>query len=340
LLHLDGEDRAGKLAVDADGPERLDRTGDGHGAGRLAQLRHRHLDRHDPLLGRGPRGGVVVAAAGDKGAGEHDRRHDEEGTAGGRHGSLHRRSRAGGTVTERLGGIRKTYAQPRAGVATPSRATLSNGVIRPETPRARRPYVPPRSIWRVFVKVARPGLAALALMAALVPPALAQGADSPEALGRRVLAGFEARRPAAFDSLVPDAEPREVVAMAAENDWPLRPGQAEVLSRAGDRAVLRITGVPVWGNTGDETIISRMFSGLYEAGRADGGWRLERRIPVDEANHRRAQALDVVIEPGRGLRVRDSLAIEVGGGNGWWAYLNHAVRLDTVRLDGRAADFR
>ncbi len=190
------------------------------------------------------------------------------------------------------------------------------------------------------MNVARPGLATLALMAALAPPALAQGADSPEALGRRVLAGFEARRPAAFDTLVPDAEPREVVAMAAENDWPLRPGEAEVVSRSDDRAVLRITGVPVWGNTGDETIISRMFSGLYEARRADGGWRLERRIPVDEANHLRAQALDVVIEPGRGLRVRDSLAIEVGGGNGWWAYLNHAARLDTVRLDGRAADFR
>lgn len=187
---------------------------------------------------------------------------------------------------------------------------------------------------------ARTGLAALGLLATVTSRAPAQGADSPAALGRLVLERFEARQPAAFDSVVPDEGLRQVMAWAAESNWPLTPGEAEVVSETADRAVLRITGVPVWGNSGDETIVSQMFSGLFEASRQDGVWRLGRRLPVDAANRLRAQALDVVIEPGLGLRVRDSIDLEVGGEHGWWAYLNHAVRLDTVRLDGRPADYR
>jgi hypothetical protein len=187
---------------------------------------------------------------------------------------------------------------------------------------------------------ARACLAVLGLLAAVSTSAPAQGADTPAALGRLVLERFQARQPAAFDSVVPDEAPRQAMAWAVEGEWPLTPGESEVLSETADRAVLRITGVPVWGNSGDETIVSQMFSGLFEASHENGVWRLGRRLPVDAANRLRTQALDVVIEPGRGLRVRDSIELEVGGEHGWWAYLNHAARLDTVRLDGRPADYR
>lgn len=188
-----------------------------------------------------------------------------------------------------------------------------------------------------------PGAGDVRAQAASVPAAdslFQTGAPSPAALARAVLERFAAGSTGAFDSIYPFPRGRGLVAYAAGRDLPRRPGVGRVVWTRGDRAVLALSGHVGFGNSGDETIFAEGFSGLYEARRGEGGrWMFIRRLPLDSAGRIRAQALDVTLAPGEGLRVIDTLDIAVTSGYGFATRLNHAVRLSSVRLGGRPADF-
>ncbi len=69
-------------------------------------------------------------------------------------------------------------------------------------------------------------------------------------------------------------------------------GLSNVIRTDGQRAVLLLSGVPLTGNSGDDTILGIGFSGVYEAQGAGGRWTLGRRIPLEELGQALTLAYD------------------------------------------------
>ena len=111
-------------------------------------------------------------------------------------------------------------------------------------------------------------------------------------------------------------------------------GLGRVLWRDAQRAVLLLTGIVKADNGGDESNLVRHFSGLYEARAHDGSWSIVRQLPIDTLNYIRRQSLQVVLTPGKGIVVADTLGIAIGGRWGFAARLNNDVKISRLRLDG------
>ena len=181
----------------------------------------------------------------------------------------------------------------------------------------------------------RSGLACFWLLAPFV--AAAQS-NSPEELARALAQAFTAGDLQRFERLCPDPDAVELLEYAIKQKLSRRSGSARVIWRSGRRAILLLSGYPLTGNSGDDTIYARDLSGFYEAIRNANRWNVTRRIPIDEDNRILSQDLDVEVEPGQGLKVRDVLMLRVRSQYGFAACLNHRARLSQVRLNGRRVD--
>jgi hypothetical protein len=162
-------------------------------------------------------------------------------------------------------------------------------------------------------------------------------ATTPGALVEMILERLVAGTAEAFDSIHPDEDARRLVRAAREQGIPLRAGAGRVLAVEGERAVVLLSAHAEFTNSGDETILARAFSDLFEAYRAAGGWRLGDRVPMDAGNRILAHSIGVEVQPGVGLVVRDTMEVEVGSRYGFRARLNHRARIDGVTVDGREA---
>jgi hypothetical protein len=180
--------------------------------------------------------------------------------------------------------------------------------------------------------------AAAVVFALLAPLAPFRGSPSPSALAQEVSARFASAEPESFAEVFPFPRGRELVASAARDRELRFAGEPRVVRQKGDRAVLLLGGIVQTGNTGDDTILSRGFSGLYEARLAGGRWALAREIPIDEGNRILAHDLQVMVSPKLGLKVRDDMSIRVGAPYGFAVRLNHAASISSVELDGRTAE--
>ncbi len=169
----------------------------------------------------------------------------------------------------------------------------------------------------------------------------AQGsAPTAAALARQVLSTLETRQAEQFSQIYPDADGEQLVNWADEYDWPLVGAAAEVVRADSNRALLYLAGYPRMGNAGQESALGRLFTGLYEAARGPDGWRLVRRVGIEMDNEIDAQTLTVMLQPGEGLHVRDTLDISVNDPGGFWVYLNRAIRIDSVSVAGAALPYR
>ncbi|HET9984127.1 MAG TPA: hypothetical protein VFQ38_11090 [Longimicrobiales bacterium] len=164
------------------------------------------------------------------------------------------------------------------------------------------------------------------------------GAPTPDSLLSLLRARFESGSADAFDSVYVDAAGRRFVRAAAEAKEPRRWGAGRVVWRDGDRAVLLVAGTAGDGTGADRTNGARHFSGLYEAARSGGLWRLGAAVAMDSAARILAQGVVVRIVPGERLDVLDTLDVQLRGPLGFAALLSDGARLSAVRVDGRPAE--
>jgi hypothetical protein len=200
--------------------------------------------------------------------------------------------------------------------------------------------VPPRNVRRRAGTTAVLGLVFGMGTAAGVPGLVDEEPRpaSPEALAATVMELLVSGDPEAFDRIFPSEEGRSFVRSAREQDIPLVPGGSRVLRSSAGEATLLLAAHPALGNSGDETIYSRLFSGLYRAVLDDRGWRISHRVPMDGENRITRQMLHVELDPGHGLWIHDTLEVEVGSREGFWAHLNHRAQLESVSLEGSEVD--
>ena len=108
-------------------------------------------------------------------------------------------------------------------------------------------------------------------------------------------------------------------------------GLSSVIGTDGQRAILLLSGVPLTGNSGDDTILGIGFSGVYEALTEGGRWKLGRRIPLEDLGQILAHRLKVSVRPGHGVDVEDRMRIRVKGRNGFAVRLNHKAVMQPVK---------
>lgn len=138
-----------------------------------------------------------------------------------------------------------------------------------------------------------------------------------------------------FAAAYPFREARDLVSGLAREGVERSKGLSSVIRTNENRAVLLLSGVPLTGNSGDDTIYSMGFYGPYEADLQDGHWRLVRRIPLEEMGQILSQAIEVSVRPGSGVDVVDRITIRTKGVNGFATRLNHRAQLRRVETGGR-----
>lgn len=163
--------------------------------------------------------------------------------------------------------------------------------------------------------------------------------STPQDLARLVLQQFASGSAEEFNAMVPDPGAQAVVQRAVKAKAERQGNLGQVVWQDTDRAVLLLTGTVVVKNSGEETTGSRGFSGLYEAAKSGGTWKITRRMPIDEDNHILSQDVRCTIAPGEKIDVQDDVAISVGGNYGFAVRLNDRAKLSDVKLDGLPVKF-
>lgn len=130
-----------------------------------------------------------------------------------------------------------------------------------------------------------------------------------------------------FASLYPFREAQSIHAGFVKSKTDRVAGLSNVIQSDKSKAVLVLSGIPLTGNSGDDTIYGMAFSGLYEAVPDNGRWRLERQIPLDTQAQILFHHLKVVVRPGSGLDIEDRMRVHVGTSNGFTARLNPRAKL-------------
>ena len=162
---------------------------------------------------------------------------------------------------------------------------------------------------------------------------------TPQELAALVIQKFASASADEFDRIDPDSEARSVVQRALRQKAERRGNLDRVIWQDSDRAVLLLTGTVVARESGEETTGSREFSGLYEAARSDGAWKLVRRMPIDLDNRILSQAVQCTIVPGQQISVRDRVGISIGSAYGFAVRLNDRAKLVQVKVNGTPAKF-
>jgi hypothetical protein len=162
----------------------------------------------------------------------------------------------------------------------------------------------------------------------------AQAQSSAQELADRVSQQWAGGSEAAFSAVYPFPEGRQIHSSILRAKIQVVKGLSSVIAADERQATLLLSGVPLTGNSGDDTIDGMGFSGVYESVSEGGSWRLERQIPLEDLGAILSHRLVVLVRPGKGLEVEDRLLVLVKGGNGFAARLNHGAKLESVRAGG------
>ncbi|MCB1023151.1 MAG: hypothetical protein KDB79_02090, partial [Acidobacteria bacterium] len=113
----------------------------------------------------------------------------------------------------------------------------------------------------------------------------------------------------------------------------------KVIHADNKKALIFFAGLVEFGNSGYETVVSRDFTGIYEAEFSGDSWKVKRLVS-HKINDIRSHDLDLRITPGKKLQVRDILTADVKGDFGFLVGLNHRAKFSKVLVGGRPANYK
>lgn len=142
-----------------------------------------------------------------------------------------------------------------------------------------------------------------------------------------------------FNKVVALESMRELYASVVAEKLLRLPGKSRIISMDRDSAYVLLSGLFLYGNSGDETNFSNNYTGIYKFELIDGWWQIKERMEIDRANQIKKHNLSVAVFPKKGIKVTDSLTIDINDHLGFAVKLNHKARLDKLLLNGSTADF-
>lgn len=132
---------------------------------------------------------------------------------------------------------------------------------------------------------------------------------------------------------------REVYALAITEKILKVPGKSRIISIHGDSAYVMLSGIFLFGNSGDETNFSNSYTGVYKMELINGAWQIKNRIEIDRANQIKKQNIAVNFLPGKGIKLSDTLMIEVNDKIGFAVRLNHKAKISKLLVNQTTTDF-
>ena len=175
----------------------------------------------------------------------------------------------------------------------------------------------------------------LALPLALFAVNLSPAQTSPQSLADVVIQQWTGGSAAGFSAVYPFPQGRDLLSGLIREKMERVKGLATAVRTAEDSAVLLLSGVPLTGNSGDDTSLGSRFSGPYEARLENGQWQLKRVIPLQDLGQLLSHDIRVSVQPGSGVDVLDRMTVRTAGVNGFAARLNHRAELRRVEAAGR-----
>ncbi|WP_316839824.1 hypothetical protein [Pedobacter gandavensis] len=142
-----------------------------------------------------------------------------------------------------------------------------------------------------------------------------------------------------FNSLVSLQDLQEFYKSVVEEKLKKVPGKSSIISVNKDSAYVFLTGILLYGNSGDETNYSSNYTGIYKFERVAGSWKLKNRIDIDRTNQIKNHQLRLDVLPGKSVHVRDTISIDVNDVFGFATKLNHRAKLEKLFLNGAKTDF-
>jgi hypothetical protein len=142
-----------------------------------------------------------------------------------------------------------------------------------------------------------------------------------------------------FNQIVPLADLQEIYSWAINEKVKTVSGKSRIVAMDKDSADVFLSGLFLYGNSGDETNLSGSYSGIYRFAFSNGAWRLTNRIEIDRLNKINHQNIGMVVIPEKEVIVIDTLTIDVNDRIGFLAKLNHRATLSKLSLNGSKVDY-
>lgn len=117
------------------------------------------------------------------------------------------------------------------------------------------------------------------------------------------------------------------------------PGKSRIISINSDSAYVMLSGLFVFGNSGDETNFSNSYTGIYKMEVINGVWQIKNRIEIDRVNQIKKQNIAANLLPRKGIKVSDTLMIDVNDKIGFAVRLNHKAHISKLLLNQTPTDF-
>lgn len=130
-----------------------------------------------------------------------------------------------------------------------------------------------------------------------------------------------------------------LVDLVIEYEIPRRSGKIQVVKAEPDSAIALLTFGLNTSNSDLATFISSGLSGFYQLAKNDQDWHLTDKIKIDRANQIKDHRLGVAIEPGKVVRIVDTLLVEATDPLGFWVTLNSGAQIAQVDFQGQKVDF-
>lgn len=137
-----------------------------------------------------------------------------------------------------------------------------------------------------------------------------------------------------FNKLVPVKNVQDFFTSVVEEKLKKQSGKSQIILADKDSALVFLSGILLYGSSGDETNYSANYTGIYKFERKAGSWILKNRIEIDRLNQIKKHRLRINIVPGRSITVKDTLTIDVNDSYGFATKLNHTAKLEKVTLNG------
>lgn len=116
-------------------------------------------------------------------------------------------------------------------------------------------------------------------------------------------------------------------------------GAHKIVKFDNESAFVFLSGTALYGNSGDETNFSTKYSGIYKFKKNKDSWKVVDQIPIDRLNKIHKQSIKIDVQPGRGIKVSDTLTIDVKDQIGFLAKFNHKALLSDVLLNGQKVEY-
>ncbi|WP_316751109.1 hypothetical protein [Pedobacter gandavensis] len=142
-----------------------------------------------------------------------------------------------------------------------------------------------------------------------------------------------------FNNLVPIPDVQEFYASLINEKLTKQAGNSRIIRTDKNTAYVFLSGLALYGNSGDETNYSSNYTGIYKFERTSGFWKLKNRVNIDQANRIKTHHIKLDILPGKSIKIKDTLTLDVNDFFGFATKLNHRAKLENLSLNGSKVDF-